>query len=259
MVIKIFLYYILGYVHIKIEGFFVERVINKAINSNIFFWNMKRTKSTILYTNVGLKQYKELVDIASQNQCQITMLSQRGLPFVFSRYKKRKIFLIVIILIIALLFTLSKFIWNIKIEGLNKIDKQEMLNILEKEGIQVGILKSKVNQEKTINKIRLEREDIAWIGIQLEGTNAIIKVVEITQKPEIINEEDYCNIVSDKYAQIIKISAQNRYSRSKRRRHCNKRSNSNCWLDGRQIYRDTIYACYRRDSGQSLVHRKEKN
>ena len=30
-----------------------------------------------------------------------------------------------------------------------------------------------------INKIRLERNDIAWIGIEIKGTNAKIKIVDI--------------------------------------------------------------------------------
>ena len=57
--------------------------------------------------------------------------------------------------------------------------------------------------------MRLDRKDIAWIGIDLKGTNAIVKVIEADEKPEIINEDEYCNIVSDKEAMIIKVNAQN--------------------------------------------------
>lgn len=46
-------------------------------------------------------------------------------------------------------------------------------------------------------------------GIDIQGTNAVVKVIEADQKPEIINEEDYCNIISDKDASIIKVNAQN--------------------------------------------------
>jgi len=46
--------------------------------------------------------------------------------------------------------------------------------------------------------MRLERNDLAWIGIEIKGTNAIVKIVETDKKPEIIDEEDYCNIVATK-------------------------------------------------------------
>ena len=65
-------------------------------------------------------------------------------------------------------------------------------------GLKVGTLKSRVNSQEIINEIRLERADIAWIGISIEGTNAIVKIVEAEAKPEIINEEDYCNIIATK-------------------------------------------------------------
>ena len=43
----------------------------------------------------------------------------------------------------------------------------------------------------------------------MKGTNAIVKVVKAESKPKIIDDEDYCNIVSDKRGIITKISAQN--------------------------------------------------
>ena len=63
--------------------------------------------------------------------------------------------------------------------------------------------------QKIINKLRLERDDIAWIGIEIKGTNAIIKIVESIPKPNIIDDEEFCNIVATKDAIIKKISAQN--------------------------------------------------
>ena len=70
-----------------------------------------------------------------------------------------------------------------------------------------GTLKSKINTQEIINKLRLERDDIAWMNIDLSGTNVIVKVVETIKKPEIIKQDEYCNIVSNKKAQITKIIA----------------------------------------------------
>ena len=80
---------------------------------------------------------------------------------------------------------------------------------LEKAGLKVGKLKSKVDAKEIINKVRLERDDIAWMGIEMKGTNVIVKLVKTTKKPEIIKEDEYCNIVSDKAGIITKINAQN--------------------------------------------------
>lgn len=79
---------------------------------------------------------------------------------------------------------------------------------IEEVGLKVGKLKSTINSKEIINKIRLKRKDIAWMGIELKGTNAIVKIAKADEKPEIINEEEYCNIVSDKVGVITKINAQ---------------------------------------------------
>lgn len=209
MLLKILLKYLLGYVNIKIEGYFVEKFINKCVNNKIFLWNTKRKKSTIVYTNVGIKDFKRLTKISKETNCKVKILNKKGLPFLLHKYKKRKIFLIIIAVILIILFILSKFIWNIKIEGLDKINQSEISTLLTEKGLKIGKLKSKINKQKIINEIRLERGDIAWIGIAVEGTNATVKIVESDAKPEVINEEDYCNITADKNAQIVKISAQN--------------------------------------------------
>ena len=111
--------------------------------------------------------------------------------------------------IILLILGLSKFIWNIKIEGLNKIEQSQIETILVANGLTTGKLKSSINKQKIINEIRMQRDDISWVGISIEGTNAIVKIVEADTKPEIINEEDYCSIVATINAQIVKVSAQN--------------------------------------------------
>ncbi|HBC85042.1 MAG TPA: sporulation protein YqfD [Clostridiales bacterium] len=207
--IKILINYILGYVNIIVEGFFTERFINICMSKNIFLFNIKRDKSTIIYANVGIYDFKSVVQIAKQTKCKVKIKKKSGLPFIFNRYRKRKIFVGALAIIICTVIYLSNFIWNIEINGADTIDSNELMQTINNEGLIVGKLKSKVDLKSIINKIRLDREDIAWIGIDLKGTNAIVRIVPADSKPEIIKEDEYCNIISDKDACIIKVNAQN--------------------------------------------------
>ena len=169
----------------------------------------KRSKSTIVYANVGVKEFREIVRIAKKNGCKIKIINKKDFHFYYIDTKKEKIIFILIIAILFALVALSQFIWNIKIEGNEKIESSQITQILENKGIKLGTAKRNIDKQKIINEIRLERSDIAWIGIDIEGTNLIVKIVETNAKPEIVNEEDYCNVVATKDAQIVKISAQN--------------------------------------------------
>ena len=209
MYFKIILNYILGYVNILVEGYFVEKFINICNKQKIFLWNLKRSKTTIIYTNVSIKDFKKLKPIAQKTKCKIKIKSKKGLPFIFNKYKKRKIFVIGLAMVLITIFTLSKFIWNIEVIGNEKINDDEIIQIANENNLKIGKFKNKEDTKKIINKLRLERDDIAWIGIEIKGTNAIIKIVESIPKPNIIDDEEFCNIVATKDAIIKKISAQN--------------------------------------------------
>lgn len=209
MFFKILFYYILGYVNISVEGYFIERFINICISKNILLWNLKRRKSSFLYANIGMKDFKKIKQIAKTTKCRVKIEKKKGLPFLLNKYKKRKLFLILLIVILLFIFGLSNFVWNIEVTGNTSIQTEEIKQNLSEYGLKVGTLKYKVNSKEIVNNIRLQRSDIAWIGIHLKGTNAVVEIVEADEKPEIIDENEYCNIISDKAGMITKINVQN--------------------------------------------------
>jgi len=215
-IIKIAISYILGYVRITVEGYYIERFINICINSKILIWSIKREKGGAkLYLNVGINDFKKLKQIARKTKCKIKISRKRGIPFILNRYRKRKIFGIFLILIIAIILGTSNYIWNIEI----KIENNEIIEGIEQDlieaGLTVGKNKNKIKPTEIIQQIRLKRNDISWMGIELKGTNAIVKIVKAEEAPKIIDENDYTNIVANKSGIITKIVAQNGTARVK--------------------------------------------
>ena len=208
MLIKIFLNYIFGYINIIVEGFFTERFINICNNNKILLWNIKRKNSSIICCNISISDYRKLRKICNKLKCRIKINKKKGLPFIFNKYKKRKIFILFLILILFIIFISSRYVWNIEISGTEKIDKNELLFQIQENGLEIGKLKSKINTKDIITNIRLQRNDISWMEINLNGTNAIVSVIEAKEKPNIINDNEYCDIVSDKKGIIEKITAE---------------------------------------------------
>ena len=149
---------------------------------------MKMLKSKLL--NLKEKENKEKIEDLKGNQMEIAWGSQIR-SYVFCPY------------------TLVKDYRTGYEVGNEKINVGEIMIIANENGLKVGELKNKIDTKKIINKLRLERNDLAWVGIELKGTNALIKIIEATPKPDIINEEEFCNIIATKEAVIEKICAQN--------------------------------------------------
>lgn len=207
--IKIIYNYITGYVNITVEGYFVERFINICISRKIFLWNSKREKSTILHTNINIEDFKEIREIANKAKCHVQIKAKKGLPFIFKKYKKRKMFFASLVVIFLIIFISSQFVWNIEVKGNEKITTQEVIAELEKAGLSIGKWKRQIDLADIINEVRLNKSELAWVGIELKGTNAIVEIAETLEKPEIIDYNDYCNIIANKSGIITKINVQN--------------------------------------------------
>lgn len=170
---------------------------------------MKREKASIIHINIGINEFKKIREIAKKTGCKIKIERKRGIPFILNRYKKRKIFFCTLTLIVLGILTISRFIWNIEITGNETIPTEEIIKTINESGLKVGEYKENIDTKKIINELRLKREDLAWAGITIKGTNAIVKIVEAENKPTIINEDEYCSIVADKDGVIEKINANN--------------------------------------------------
>lgn len=209
MYIKLLIRLIVGYVRIEVEGYYIERFINICTNKKILIWNLKREKGVKLYLSIGINDFKKLSAIARKTNCKVKIMRKRGVPFLLNRYKKRKLFAIFLILILALIFTSSRYVWNVDISIKDNLELENISKDIENLGITRGIPKNRIDTEKVINELRLQRDDIAWVGIDIVGTSVKISIVKADKSPDIIKNTDYCNIVAKKAGTIQKITAQN--------------------------------------------------
>ena len=115
MIIKKIINYIYGYLRIIVEGYYIERFINICRNQNYMMWNIKKANDINIELNIEIKQFRQICKIAQKTQCKIKIKAKRGLPFLLNKYKKRKLFILLLFLILFLIFFSSQFVWNIEI------------------------------------------------------------------------------------------------------------------------------------------------
>ena len=145
MIFKVLLKYIFGYVRIVIEGYYIERFINICTNSKILMWNLKREKGVKLYLNVGIQDYYETVKIAKKLKCKVKIIKKKGMPFVLNRYRRRKAFVLSLIIILLLLYISSNYIWNIQIQIEDNAKIDNIVEDINSAGLQIGMKKNKIN------------------------------------------------------------------------------------------------------------------
>lgn len=194
--------YILGFYQLQVVGWNLEKLINISASRGLNIWNISRDEGGLLL-NASLYSFSQLKEISQRLNCSLTIKEKQGLPFIFAKLKKRKIFFIGPILLIIILYILSSFIWFIEIEGLDTLVLSDVLVAASEAGLNVGVWKSTL-EPRQIERILMNKLDkTAWVGIEIQGTKAIIRLVEkVVIPPEDLRP---CHLIAEKDGIITEI------------------------------------------------------
>lgn len=197
--------YLRGYAIIIVEGLKIERFINMAISNGIYIWNIKKISYTSISANIGLQNFNKMREIVKKTDSSISIKGKKGLPFVIKNIKRHKLFTAAILGLVVFLYLMCSHVWMIEITGTKDVDPKTVLEAVSQEGLKEGALKSKIDRHAIENRVLIKLPELSWVGIQIRGTKALIEVVEKTKEPELISQQDACNIVAAKSGVIEKI------------------------------------------------------
>ena len=198
-----------GTIVIQAEGFYIERFINLCKIQNVEIWNVRYITAGLLELTTKTNGFKDIKEIAKKTKCRVKIKKKKGVYFILFKYRKRRLFAYLTILIFMLVSILSTFILNIDISGNQNISDVEILNELKNAGITKWRNKLFINKSKIINYLRTNMYEIAWVGMKIEGTTAKVEIVEKTIEEEDATKDLMGNIVASKSGVITKIIAEN--------------------------------------------------
>lgn len=184
--------YIKGYVSIKVWGYSTERFLNLCGNHDILVWDIENHGD--YYTmKVSVKGFFALKTLLKKTGTRASVLERYGLPFFVPRIKRRKIF--VIGLVVCLLFWMltTRFIWDIKITGNYSLTEDILMDYLNNQNVHTAMKKSDLQIEELERNLREEYDIITWASLKVDGTTLIIQIRE-NEMPEydtaVGNEQD---------------------------------------------------------------------
>lgn len=190
--------YLRGYVIIIVEGFFTEKFINICARRRILLWDVRIQRERRITARMSINGFRLIRPVARKTGCRVRLLKKRGLPFVFSKYRRRKAFFAGAVLFFILLNLLTSFIWSIEITGNEKLDNAFIENALAENGIKTGALKYSIDTRSAVNRMMLEIGRLSWISIEIKGTKARVRIREREDIPEIVPRHIPCDIIAQK-------------------------------------------------------------
>ncbi|WP_195251668.1 sporulation protein YqfD [Romboutsia sp. 1001713B170207_170306_H8] len=197
--------YIRGYYVVTVEGVGTERFLNYLIRNNINVYNVNRISNTKIQFCVDRKDISDFKKAYRGSNFQIKVKQKTGIPFVLKRIYKYKGMWICAIISLTILMTTSQFVTDIYIDCPEGIKQEEVRTELYKLGLKPGIYKKNIDRKKIRDSIMVTFEDVAYISLNVKGTNVF---VTITKKAETLSskeESNYCNIIAEKNGIIEKV------------------------------------------------------
>jgi similar to stage IV sporulation protein len=178
--------FIKGKVTVELSGSRLTPLINEAMEEEIVLGDIRFLDEERIRLTVLLPDFFRLVKILRRRSgIRMRIISKQGLPFLLSKMYKRKFFAAGVVLFVFLLMAMSSFVWKVEVEGNERIPEEQILTYAREAGVFPGQLKFRVpDGEEIQHRLAMRLPQASWVGFRLEGTRAVITVVEKRETEE---------------------------------------------------------------------------
>lgn len=171
--------FIKGKVTVELSGSRLAPFINEAVQKKIILGDIRFLDEKRIRLTIFLADFYHLVEMIRRTDVRMRIVSKQGLPFLLSKMYKRKFFAAGIVLFVLLLAAMSSFVWRVEVEGNKRIPEERILTYAREAGVFPGQLKFRVPENEEIQfQLSMRLPEASWVGFRMEGTRAVITVVE---------------------------------------------------------------------------------
>lgn len=198
--------FITGYVKINIEGLKLLKFVNDAASQGILLRSAERESYSRITAEVSWRDYRRLLALSRNRPLRVAAVTRGGLPYIGALALKRLGFTIGLLLCIAALIFVNRFVLDIKVTGCTIPGlEQKVYAVLDGQGLRPGTAKWTLDLHGCERELVLELNEISFAAIRVNGVVATVNIVEGAPAPKILDKNLPCNVVARRDAIIRKV------------------------------------------------------
>lgn len=197
-----------GFVLIEVKGAQLEKLLNRMTEKRMFAWDIRYTGEHQAELYLTVKDFFRIRPLLKETGSRMHIRARFGFPFWLNKLEKRKFFAIGLFGFVIGIYLLSSLVWQVKVEGNEAIQTEQIMQAAKQEGIYKLQWKFRLKQPDQLSKLLQSRlPGTAWVGVEINGTNVLIKVVESTlpEKQPLLSPR---HLVASKNAMVTEIYAE---------------------------------------------------
>ena len=191
--------------YVKKDKFVV--LANEMMRYDIRYTSLKVTDDGRIF-RMTEKEYKRLTLLTDIESFGLKTVKRNGLPQLLYRYRRRYGIVAGIILILTLNFLSTQYVWDVRVEGNERLSDAEIQEDLKKLGFGVGSNINSTDFYNICHEFLLINDSVSWISVNMEGTYAVVKLIEKSDKNIDRDNGTPSNIVAETDGEIVRIETE---------------------------------------------------
>lgn len=191
----------IGAAHIEMSGDRIYMLLSRLLRENISIIKMKNTNGKVSGI-VDVTKLKRLTRLCERYGVELKVQSENGLLVSSRKYYKHFGLLFGFIVAAAAVMYLSNVVLQIRIIGADTETRRQIDAVLEDFDIGVGTFIPSIDQYALETALQKDTDSIAWAGIRQNGSELIINISQIKQKPDMTSNRLPASIVAGRSAVI---------------------------------------------------------
>lgn len=167
-----------GYAVILVRGAGLERLLNLASANGIYLWEIRRHRPDLMVACIGMRGFRALRPFLRRSRCRAEILRKRGLVFLWLRLRRRPGLFLGFLLFLLALGIATSFVWWVEIVGPKHLDPAVIHKELRGLGLYPGAWRGRIDKERIARELEVRTPLAAWIGVEIRGMVAVVRVVE---------------------------------------------------------------------------------
>lgn len=179
-----FLQWLCGYVRICMKGRQVHRFLNLCSRNSITMWNITQDLEHYLRACLKIQDFYSLKPYLRKTRTKIRIISRHGFPFWCYRHPRLKWFPVLLIVLATIFLYGSTYVWDIQIEGNEKVSNEQILQYLETHRVEKGIKQKSIQCAQIEYGLLDQFDQFGWVCVYLSNNCLHIKVRESAYEPQ---------------------------------------------------------------------------
>ena len=158
--------FLFGYRKIKAEIRHAADILNVAREYGIVYRNQK-SDADLISLECPLPAARLLKRICEKRGISFISDTEHGIPHILGKYHRRYGIFVGALLCVVLVFLSGRAVWDIRIDGENRLTEKQILAELDMCGLRIGSPIKDLDTDVIQNRMIIYSDDVSWISINL--------------------------------------------------------------------------------------------